>query len=126
MLNNCNKSVMSPNKHNHCIILSRNMLRSSNPLRNAIRRSSLVAGLTDKIVQIQEEHGMPSNKHYEIPFVRGMPCSSNPLRNAVTSSSLCGVPFYLNLQTQKSTTCSGANLTTVSVCVGICRALPFI
>ena len=26
---------------------------------------------------------------------------------------------------KKSTTCSGANLTTVSVCVGICRALPF-
>ena len=27
---------------------------------------------------------------------------------------------------KKSTTCSGANLTTVSVCGGICRALPFI
>ena len=26
---------------------------------------------------------------------------------------------------KKSTTCSGANLTTVSVCGGICRALPF-
>ena len=25
-------------------------------------------GLTDKIAQTQEEHGVPSNKHYEIPF----------------------------------------------------------
>ena len=26
---------------------------------------------------------------------------------------------------KKNTTCSGANLTTVSVCGGMCRALPF-
>ena len=36
-------------------------------------------------------------------------------------------PLLPNLhKRKKSTTCSGANLTTVSVCGGICRALPFI
>ena len=33
---------------------------------------------TTYITQTQEEHGVPPNKHYEIPFVRGMPCSSFP------------------------------------------------
>ena len=32
---------------------------------------AFVAGLTDKTAQTQEEHGVPSNKHYEIPFERG-------------------------------------------------------
>ena len=32
---------------------------------------AFVAGLTDKIEQTQEEHGVPPNKHYEIPFERG-------------------------------------------------------
>ena len=33
--------------------------------------AAFVAGLTDKITQTQEEHGVPPNKHYEIPFERG-------------------------------------------------------
>ena len=27
--------------------------------------------LTDYMIQMQEEHGVPPNKHYEIPFERG-------------------------------------------------------
>ncbi len=100
-------------KHNHCLSLVRSLLRSSNPLMNAVTRSNLVAfynylthtnirraprapnkhpqnlhqrnavmrrtpcGIViDLIMHIQKEHGMPSNKHYEIPFVRSIPCSS--------------------------------------------------
>ena len=49
-----------------------------------------------------------------------------PLRNAVTCSSLCGEPFLpKSHKRKKSTTCSDSNLTTVSVRIGICRALPF-
>ena len=40
-----------------------------------MRRTSC-GSVIDLIMQIQEEHGMPSNKHYEIPFVRSIPCSS--------------------------------------------------
>ena len=36
-----------------------------------LRVVAFVAGLTDKIAQTQEEHGVPQNKHYEIPFERG-------------------------------------------------------
>ena len=43
---------------------------------------AFVAGLTDKTAQTQEEHGVPSNKHYEIPFERGyvvlFPLSNKP------------------------------------------------
>ena len=49
-----------------------------------------------------------------------------PLRNAVTRSSLCGEPFLpKSHKRKKSTTCSDSNLTTVSVRIGICRALSF-
>ena len=27
--------------------------------------------ITNRIIQTQEEHGVPPNKHYEIPFERG-------------------------------------------------------
>ena len=33
--------------------------------------AAFVAPFTDQITKIQEEHGVPPNKHYEIPFVRG-------------------------------------------------------
>ena len=32
--------------------------------------AAFVAFLTDQITKTQEEHGVPPNKHYEIPFVR--------------------------------------------------------
>ena len=49
-----------------------------------------------------------------------------PEENVVMRSSLVAISFYLNHnKRKKSTTCSGTNLTTVSVCGGICRALPF-
>ena len=49
-----------------------------------------------------------------------------PLRNAVTCISLCGGLFPpKSYKRKKSTTCSDSNLTTVSVRIGICRALSF-
>ena len=33
--------------------------------------AAFVAFLNDQITKTQEEHGVPPNKHYEIPFVRG-------------------------------------------------------
>ena len=34
-------------------------------------RRKLVASFTIQMIQIQKEHGVPPNKHYEIPFERG-------------------------------------------------------
>ena len=33
-------------------------------------RRKLVASFTIQMIQIQKEHGVPPNKHYEIPFVK--------------------------------------------------------
>ena len=32
---------------------------------------ALWRSITNLIIQMQEEHGVPPNKHYEIPFERG-------------------------------------------------------
>ena len=40
-------------------------------------RRTPCGSVIDLIMQIQEEHGMPSNKHYEIPFERGI-CRALP------------------------------------------------
>ena len=34
-------------------------------------RRKLVTSFTIQMIQIQKEHGVPPNKHYEIPFERG-------------------------------------------------------
>ena len=36
-----------------------------------LRVVALWYSFTTRITQIQEEHGVPPNKHYEIPFERG-------------------------------------------------------
>ena len=41
------------------------------PLGTTLRVAAFVAPFTTYITQTQEEHGVPPNKHYEIPFVRG-------------------------------------------------------
>ena len=45
-----------------------------------------MAGLTDKIAQTQEEHGVPPNKHYEMPFERGYAVLF-PLSYSVTNAT---------------------------------------
>ena len=40
------------------------------PRGTPLRVAAFVAYLITYITQTQEEHGMPPNKHYEIPFVR--------------------------------------------------------
>ena len=47
---------------------TRNYITFFNPQGTPLRVVAFVAGLTDKTAQTQEERGVPSNKHYEIPF----------------------------------------------------------
>ena len=47
---------------------------------------AFVADLTDKIEQTQEKHGVPPNKHYEIPFERGYAVLF-PLSYSVTNAT---------------------------------------
>ena len=57
-------------KHKKSMAYSEHTLTNFYP-RNAITRRTPCGSVIDLIIQIQEEHGMPSNKHYEIPFERG-------------------------------------------------------
>ena len=41
------------------------------PLGTPLRVAAFVASFTIYITLTQGEHGVPPNKHYEIPFVRG-------------------------------------------------------
>ena len=102
---------------------------------------------------MQEEHDMFRSKpNHCISSGRNMSCSSpqatqfyvvvcgfllrnkSPKRKKTVTYIPRRTPFWLEIgcrsfayicKYKKSTTCSGANLTTVSVCVGICRTLPF-
>ena len=49
-------------------------------------RRKLVASFTIQMIQIQKEHGVPPNKHYEIPFERGYAVLF-PLSYSVTNAT---------------------------------------
>ncbi len=44
---------------------------SNNPRGTQLGVVALWRSITNRIIQTQEEHGVPPNKHYEIPFERG-------------------------------------------------------
>ena len=67
---NTRRARRAPNKH-YEIPFVRRIPCSSNLLRNAVTRSSLVAVPYYLNTQTQEEHGVSPKKHYEIPFLRG-------------------------------------------------------
>ena len=54
----------------YCSFPLHNITRSIIPCSATMRRAPCDS-VIDLIMQIQEEHGMPSIKHYEIPFERG-------------------------------------------------------
>ena len=95
------------NKPNHCISLRRSMLRSFNPMSNAVTSSSL-CGVPFYLNHTNaKDHNMLLNKpNHCISLRRSMLRSFNPMSNAVTSSSLCGVPFYLNHTNTRRARCA--------------------
>ena len=66
---NTRRARRAPNKH-YEIPFVRRIPCSSNLLRNAITRSSLVAVFYSLNIQNTETSNMFLNKHYEIPFVK--------------------------------------------------------
>ena len=66
---NTRRARRAPNKH-YEIPFVRRIPCSSNLLRNAVTRSSLVAVFYSLNIQNTETSNMFLNKHYEIPFVK--------------------------------------------------------
>ena len=89
-----------------------NEVQNNLPLRNAVRRSNLVAFPYYLTLTNARRARCAPNKHHEMPFERSILCSSLllfsnlPLRNAVRRSNLVTFPYYLTLTSARRARCA--------------------